>query len=164
MVNQESKIHEKPLATFGLLSDVQYADADDTVRGTFKCMRYYRNSLNLVKEAVRNWQTYSKTTGNQFKFILQLGDLIDGKCKKINDSHRSMNLILDELNELFKDESSVDASHDSASDKQSPRVLNIWGNHEFYNFSRQELLKSPLNTARLLNQNLGKRFSSSVFK
>ena len=139
-----------PLVTFALLTDVQYADVDNAPSFD-KRMRYYRNSLNLVREAVGNWRKCSKTTGHPFKFILQLGDLIDGKCTKINDSTRSMNLLLDELNELFKDETSS-ATNDFTT--PSTRVFNIWGNHEFYNFKRDELLKSPLNTARLLNQNL----------
>lgn len=136
-----------PLATFGMITDIQYADVED---GTSfdKKQRYYRNSLNLVREAVKNWRAYSQKHGLEIKFIIQLGDLIDGKCKAKSDSERAMNLLIEELSKLFEDK-------DDKKNADVPRLLHIWGNHEFYNFKRQYLLNSPLNTARQLNQNIG---------
>ena len=35
--------------------------------------------------------------------------------------------------------------------ESSPNLLHIWGNHEFYNFKRDELVLTELNTAKYLN-------------
>ena len=40
----------KPVLSFGLITDIQYADVDDAFRNDK--MRYYRKSLSLVKQAV----------------------------------------------------------------------------------------------------------------
>ena len=54
---------------------------------------------------------------------------------------KSLELVTSELKSLFPDES-----------KQ--KILHIWGNHEFYNFARNEIIHLPINTAKRLNQNL----------
>jgi len=95
----------------GLLTDIQYADVDDGKSYDQKRHRYYRNSLNLVKEAITNWKT-----NYDIKFLIQLGDLIDGKAKPINESMKSLETVISEMKNLFTDES-----------KQE--ILHIWGNH-----------------------------------
>ncbi len=120
--------NDKPLAVFGIITDVQYADHPDKVsNGT---MRYYRSSLKHINRAVNSWKSEDLTS---FKLILQLGDLIDGKCQRY--SYAALNKVLKEF-ELMSD----------------CQLLHIWGNHEMYNFSRFRLTKTPLNTARILNQ------------
>lgn len=134
-----------PVVRFGLITDIQYADIEDGYSYDKKKKRFYRNSLNLVREAVKNW---NERKSPPIKFILQLGDIIDGKCKSINESIPAMNKIIDELNVMFQNETT------------QPRVLHIWGNHEMYNFLRSDLLNLTLNTARYFNQNLG---NSSIY-
>lgn len=91
-----------PLVTFGLLTDVQYADVEDGWSYDKKRQRFYRNSLNLVKEAVRNWKEHEINFNTKFKFIIQLGDIIDAKSKSINDAESAMQRVINELNKLFK--------------------------------------------------------------
>lgn len=55
----------KPLFTFGVIADVQYADAEPA--GT----RYYRSSLTKLKEALSDFRNDS------VDFVITLGDLID---------------------------------------------------------------------------------------
>jgi manganese-dependent ADP-ribose/CDP-alcohol diphosphatase len=63
---------EKPFFSFGLMTDVQYADRDNS--GT----RYYRNSLGKLKEAV---QIFNK---EKVAFVLHLGDLINDNLKSFD--------------------------------------------------------------------------------
>ena len=134
---------EKPLLTFGILTDIQYADVDDGASNKGK-KRYYRQSLDKVKNAVISWKNYEKNNDQKIAFILQLGDLIDGKSK--NNSYNAMNTVLNELNQCF--------SHEDLSKSVQPKLLHTWGNHEMYNFKRNELIKTPLYTRRDLNQTI----------
>ena len=67
--NEEPQIIQEPCVTFGILTDIQYADIEDGIN--YVNRRYYRNSLNLVKDAIAKW-----TEASNFKFIIQLGDFI----------------------------------------------------------------------------------------
>jgi hypothetical protein len=127
-----------PMVAFGLLTDVQYADTDDfiTIYGSH---RFYRNSLNQVRKAVDSWRAYELQTNTKLSFILQLGDLIDGKAK--SNPHQAIGHVLGELERQFSD-----------SKQNSNRLLHIWGNHEMYNFKREILVNTPLFTRRSLNQ------------
>lgn len=134
-----------PLVTFGVLTDVQYANVDDGKSYDQKRNRYYRNSLNLVQEAISNWKL-----NQNLKFLIQLGDLIDGKSKPINDSLAALDTVLKELKKLF-------------TDSTQEQILHIWGNHEFYNFTRKEILELPLNTAKTLSQNVNAEANYYIF-
>jgi manganese-dependent ADP-ribose/CDP-alcohol diphosphatase len=133
-----------PKAAFGLITDIQYANVDDGTNYDKTKVRYYRNGLNLLKDAVQTWQKYERETHTRLKCILQLGDLIDGKCRHINDSEPAMHKTLAEFSDI--------ASSDEADGKI--KLLHIWGNHEFYNFKRRDLINYPLNTAKSLGQNV----------
>jgi manganese-dependent ADP-ribose/CDP-alcohol diphosphatase len=88
----------------------------------------------LLREAIDAWKMLEQKENIKISFILQLGDLIDGKCKGINESEASMYRVLNFFKEF--------------------KLLNVWGNHEFYNFTRSYLINSQLNTAKILSQNL----------
>jgi manganese-dependent ADP-ribose/CDP-alcohol diphosphatase len=62
---QDITMNQKPIFSFGILADIQYADYDHM--GT----RYYRSSLNKLKEAVRSFKEDS------VDFVINLGDMID---------------------------------------------------------------------------------------
>ncbi|XP_041830650.1 manganese-dependent ADP-ribose/CDP-alcohol diphosphatase [Melanotaenia boesemani] len=113
-----------PLFTFGVIADIQYADIDDGYNYTQTRRRYYRSSLQLLKNAQRSW---SKSAVKP-QFILQLGDIIDGFNKVHDTSERALDTVLREFN-------------------SSPvKVHHVWGNHEFYNFNRSALLHSRLDS------------------
>lgn len=118
---------EEPLFTFGIIADIQYADIDDGYNYTKTSMRYYRNSLVLLQGALQEWASERVTP----QFILQLGDLIDGYNVTHKSSEMSLEKLLTEIETL-----------------KTP-VHHIWGNHEFYNFSRKQLMESRLNSSRL---------------
>ncbi|XP_075034234.1 manganese-dependent ADP-ribose/CDP-alcohol diphosphatase [Mixophyes fleayi] len=116
-----------PLFTFGIIADIQYANIDDGYNYVKTKMRYYRNSLSQLRNATEGWasETIEPT------FILQLGDIIDGYNVQNKSSETSLAKVLTEIEKL-----------------KIP-VHHIWGNHEFYNFSRKRLLESKLNSMRI---------------
>lgn len=116
--------HEAPVFTFGFIADIQYADLKDgcNFHGTRK--RYYRNSLHLLRNAIRHWNEAEVKPS----LVLQLGDIIDGFNSKDGASEKALQTVLDEFRSC------------------SAQVHHVWGNHEFYNFTRSALFSSPLNT------------------
>lgn len=126
-------------AAFGLITDIQYADHENGISWDQLRVRYYRDSLNLTTNAINYWKNYETQTNKKLKFIIQLGDIIDTKAKLSQiGSLESMHRVLNKLREL----------------RQDIELLHIWGNHEFYNFLRSNLVNLPLNTARYLKQNM----------
>lgn len=115
---------EAPVFSFGLIADIQYADLNDgcNFHGTRK--RYYRNSLHLLRNAIKHWNEEPVKPS----FILQLGDIIDGFNSKYGASDKALQAVLDEFRSC------------------SAQVHHVWGNHEFYNFSRSALFSSALNS------------------
>lgn len=133
-----NKVHStKPLFSFGIITDIQYADHDNATNYVGDKIRYYRNSINLVKEAVNHWQTQLNETN--LKFIIQLGDIIDAKAAKTNRDD-SLKYVLNELKSDF------------ATKINDFKLLHIWGNHEMYCFKRNEILSTELNSAVLYNK------------
>ncbi|XP_023693009.1 manganese-dependent ADP-ribose/CDP-alcohol diphosphatase isoform X2 [Paramormyrops kingsleyae] len=122
LISRASKMDDsiQPLFTFGVIADIQYADIDDGYNFTHTRKRYYRNSLQLLRRANEKW----KTETVQPSFILQLGDIIDGFNKKYEASQKALDTVLTEF------------------DRTGIAVHHVWGNHEFYNFSRQDLITS----------------------
>ncbi|XP_064179127.1 manganese-dependent ADP-ribose/CDP-alcohol diphosphatase isoform X2 [Anguilla rostrata] len=113
-----------PLFTFGVIADIQYADIEDGFNHHHTRKRYYRNSLRLLRRANEKW----KGEAVKPSFIIQLGDVIDGYNKKYNASETALKTVVNEM------------------DKSAIEVHHVWGNHEFYNFSRDELMISALNS------------------
>ncbi len=117
---------QPPSCCFGIIADVQYANIMDGLNYSQTRVRYYRNSLRLLEEAVDIWKGYS----HPVSFVLQLGDVIDGYNKRFGESVSALQTVVDKFSSM-----------------QIP-VHHIWGNHELYNFSREELLASPLNSSK----------------
>ena len=82
----------RPLVTFGILTDIQYVDADDG-KSYENTLRYYRNSLKLVKEAISNWKQHEIDNGCKFKFLIQLGDIIDFQAKLKDETDLALNTV-----------------------------------------------------------------------
>ncbi|XP_078426848.1 manganese-dependent ADP-ribose/CDP-alcohol diphosphatase [Cetorhinus maximus] len=116
--------------TFGVIADIQYANTENGFNYSGTRERYYRNSLHLLRSAIKEWNEEPTTP----KFILQLGDIIDGCNSQIKSSEDALQTVINEFA------------------KCSSPVHHIWGNHEFYNFDRELLLKSALNTRHLGNE------------
>ncbi|CAF0990640.1 unnamed protein product, partial [Brachionus calyciflorus] len=146
--NSTQAIDDNLITSIGLFSDVQYADVEDGMCHHKINTRYYRNSLNMLKKILEQFKKHEQTTCKSLKCLVQLGDLIDGKCKLDNSSKKCLNKCLDELNNMVSNETSL---------------LHIWGNHEFYNFLRKDLLESKLNTSKILDSKTQSTSNDYVF-
>ncbi|KAG7271619.1 hypothetical protein CRUP_009277 [Coryphaenoides rupestris] len=126
---------ERPAApalfTFGVIADIQYADVEDGFNYTRTRRRYYRSSLRLLRNARESWSCAAVPPS----FILQLGDIIDGVNKERGASERALDTVMREL------------SGGGGGGTGTAPVHHVWGNHEFYNFSRETLMRSELNSA-----------------
>ena len=129
-----------PLVRFGILADVQYANIDDLKQ--YGRIRYYRNSLNLLRSTIEHWKKLNNTT-NKIKFILDLGDLVDAVNSK--SYFEDLELILSEMEFLF------DTNKTEKNIKTN--IFHIWGNHEVYGCTRRKIVNNPkMTTAKSLNQ------------
>lgn len=106
---------KQPLFSFGVISDVQYADIPDG-RSFLGVPRYYRHSLLVLQRAVQKWNTHGK-----LQFAINFGDIVDGFCPK----YQSLNAVKKVVYEF---------------EKFSSPVYHMIGNHCLYNLPRKTLL------------------------
>lgn len=106
----------------GVIADVQYADIEDGFNFARTKQRYYRNALKLLSNAVDTWLGEKEP----LQCVLQLGDIIDGRSKHAGKSVPDLKSVLEQFQRM------------------SFPTYHILGNHEFYNFSKSELLQSEL--------------------
>ena len=66
---------DSPLFTFGLISDIQYADIEPASNFSQTEHRQYRESITYAERVIKVW----KELDHPLKFVGQLGDLIDGQ-------------------------------------------------------------------------------------
>lgn len=113
-------MNKEPLATFGVLTDVQFADCDNLPASYDSSkLRYYRASLDQVDVAFQYWEKSS----DKVQFVLQLGDIIDGRSRECpGGSFSSLRRTLAH----FEKHRSIPTFH-------------TVGNHELYNFNRKKL-------------------------
>eukprot|EP00419_Tripos_fusus_P000295 CAMPEP_0172692832 /NCGR_PEP_ID=MMETSP1074-20121228/25541_1 /TAXON_ID=2916 /ORGANISM="Ceratium fusus, Strain PA161109" /LENGTH=417 /DNA_ID=CAMNT_0013513099 /DNA_START=40 /DNA_END=1290 /DNA_ORIENTATION=- len=111
----KSSVRPPALFSFGVITDIQYADIDD--KGKRGKVRYYRNALNVVDNAVRWWRA-----GPPLAFVLHAGDIIDGACayEGLRTSKTALGKVMQRLD-------------------IGCLLIGLIGNHELYNFSRAEL-------------------------
>ena len=114
--------------TFGVISDVQYADHDDcTTKFPPIKKRYYRHGLNHIERAAK------ECIAENCQFILQLGDLIDGKSKQ--ESELALGKVL------------------SVMVNTGIKFHHALGNHELYNFQHSEavtrLIRNDVNSSEI---------------
>lgn len=109
---------DQPIARFGIIADVQYADVEDAWNFRRTSVRRYRGALEALRWAVEDWQR-----GPPLEFIADLGDIIDQQCETNGDSHRALDLVL------------------QAWRNAPAKIVHLIGNHELYNFNRAEMRK-----------------------
>lgn len=119
---------QKPLFTFGLVSDVQYCDCDPA--GT----RYYRQSPGKLREAVNSFSSDSVS------FIISLGDIIDG-------GYESYKPVLDILDSSGMQVFHITGNHDySVDDRYKKRLpLPMPGKEGYYSFKQMNFRFIALN-------------------
>ncbi|XP_040856908.1 manganese-dependent ADP-ribose/CDP-alcohol diphosphatase [Ochotona curzoniae] len=112
------------LFSFGVIADIQYANLEDGYNFQGNRRRYYRQSLLHLQDAIQEWNNEHVSPS----CVLQLGDVIDGYNAQYRTSEKSLELVMNIFETL------------------KVPVHHTWGNHEFYNFSRDFLTHSKLNS------------------
>eukprot|EP00933_Yihiella_yeosuensis_P076238 TRINITY_DN8591_c0_g2_i1.p1 TRINITY_DN8591_c0_g2~~TRINITY_DN8591_c0_g2_i1.p1 ORF type:complete len:358 (+),score=57.99 TRINITY_DN8591_c0_g2_i1:53-1126(+) len=115
------------ICRIGVIADVQWCDIDDGWNYAKTERRCYRGALKALENAGQWWND-----GPELHALAQLGDLIDGQCKKNGLSEHCFQKAVDAL-ELIR--------------VPEMGLLNLVGNHELYNFSLDQLA-GPLRTRR----------------
>ncbi|KAG5230228.1 hypothetical protein OIU78_029983 [Salix suchowensis] len=106
---------KQPLFSFGVVSDVQYADIPDG-HSFIGVPRYYRHSIRVLQRAVQKWNSHQN-----LNFVINFGDIVDGKCPP----YQSLDAVKKVNNEFQK--------------FKGP-VFHLIGNHCLYNLPRDILL------------------------
>ena len=120
------------LFSFGLISDIQYADINDRQNYLKTKWRRYRNALVSLQQAVAHWKGAKWSPS----FIVQLGDIIDGfNSSQVDMDDSKRNFSKEALDAVMKEFSKLP--------REIPVLHNV-GNHELYNFPREELARSVL--------------------
>ena len=114
-----------PAFRFGLLADIQYVDMEDKCNFTGTQLRRYRNSLVVADQAMQYFNQHD------LAFVLHNGDIIDHQCAFDfdKDAFKPKSEGLDQLADVMRilSKSKCDNWHFTI------------GNHELYNFTREEL-------------------------
>ena len=145
-----AKISDKePLMKIGVVADVQHADIENNYNYHKTFMRFYRHAIEKFKEVVNVWNE------SKVDFSIQLGDVVDGLslehgCR--DNDMQSLNNVIQQFKSTglpVKRTSSgvyTTLDEDAPEEEKTPYMCHLWGNHEFYNYTRAELWKSELNS------------------
>lgn len=128
--------NDKPLVRFGVIADIQHAPIPDGFSYGGR-PRYYRHALVAADHAAKYFEE------EQVQLVLNLGDIIDGKCQEIEKWCREGN---EAAPSRKADKNDNDPGHDALdnvlealSAYQTGPILHTYGNHELYNLSRKDI-------------------------
>jgi len=129
----------KPVYTFGVLTDIQYAPIPDghSYGGN---PRYYRHAKEAAEHAANHFEE------EQAQCVLNLGDIVDGKCADVerwggivNSDGNVEDATEDEKKECSVGHDAIDDVLEALSAYKVGKILHTYGNHELYNLSREDL-------------------------
>lgn len=123
-----------PLASIGILTDIQCADVENGWNFLKTEQRYYRHALTATRRAIQALHRSSTPV----RFVIHLGDLIDGLNAGLDNEHRASERMLTEAMKILPQPSrnriiplAADTHHDAPMQSYS-----LIGNHELMNFPR----------------------------
>ncbi|XP_074585018.1 manganese-dependent ADP-ribose/CDP-alcohol diphosphatase-like [Curcuma longa] len=105
----------QPLFSFGVITDVQYADIPNG-HSFLGIPRYYRESIRVLQRAVQHWNDLKK-----LQFSINLGDIVDGFCPKA-ESLSAVQKVVKEF------------------ERFNGPTYHMIGNHCLYNLPRHQLI------------------------
>ena len=134
LVNSATLRPNKPLFKFGIISDIQYANAEDAMNFQNTRLRRYKQSLSIFQDAVTSWNGLPVS---EVACAICLGDQLDGKTAM----SKSQSACLSDLKDVAK--------------IANMQIHYAMGNHDYYAFDRKELYEhfTPPDTA--LGDSLG---------
>lgn len=139
----------KPILTFGVIADIQYAPIPDGFSFNGR-NRYYRHALDATKHAARAFEDKGVCA------VVNLGDMIDGKCQEINEcggdeaafllaggeeEEAVNNVRYEEDDDDAKDPAivAIDVVLRALSVYKCGPIFHTYGNHELYNFGHETI-------------------------
>ena len=107
--------------TIGAVADVQYCDIPNGSNWDGSRIRYYRGAKGLLEKSVAWWSE------EKVDIVMNLADVIDAQCSHSSNSTKALKEVLD----IF--------------DRRLPGtpMYSMVGNHEYANFTHEELLRLP---------------------
>ncbi|XVF11666.1 hypothetical protein REPUB_Repub08aG0046800 [Reevesia pubescens] len=122
-----------PLFSFGVISDVQYADIPDG-QSFLRVPRYYRHSFLVLQSAVKSWNNHKN-----LNFSINFGDIVDGKCPK-DQTLNAETKVVSEFENFNGPVYHMIGNHclyNLPRDKLLPllKIPNLGGGHAYYDFS-----------------------------
>lgn len=131
---------ETPLASIGVLTDIQYSSAENGSNYHRTETRYYRHSIRAAERAMADFITVSTAHGMPIHHVLHLGDLIDGMNKRLNTSERAIDDVLARLprpaTARTEEERQAEETLQHASPFPQLSMYHLCGNHEMVNAPR----------------------------
>ncbi len=120
-----SSATKTPRFRFGILADIQYCDQEDRKNITGTQMRRYRNSLNVASRAVTYFNSH------ECDFLVHNGDITDHQC--------AFDFAKDDFKPVASGREDLGAVMRILSEAKCADWVFTIGNHELYNFTREEL-------------------------
>jgi len=132
-----------PLFSFGLLSDIQYADSDMRYNYSKTEKRQYRNSLKVTQRAIQAFiENNNNLSDNKpISFIIHCGDIIDGINQTLltskenpHETLRALRHVMSVLEGRIYEENindPISLNHQINNHPKWP-VYHLIGNHELY--------------------------------
>lgn len=114
-------MESRPWCTYGVVTDIQYADIDNRQNYTKTELRYYRDSAKLAEKAFQ----FFEDCKSEIQGVLQLGDLIDLANSKHEREDPQSREALETILQAIK--------------PYTGKIYHLIGNHELYNFGHDEL-------------------------
>ncbi|CAB9499327.1 dependent ADP-ribose/CDP-alcohol diphosphatase [Seminavis robusta] len=119
----------KPYFTFGIISDIQYAPIPDGY-STYGTQRFFQYSKDAAAQAAKHFEQ------EQIPLVVNLGDIIDGKCQEIA---KHAGVPMEEGVNVGME--CTDRVLEALSTYTCGKLLHTYGNHELYNLSREQIGK-----------------------
>jgi manganese-dependent ADP-ribose/CDP-alcohol diphosphatase len=143
--SSSAAVHEQPLASIGVISDIQYCAQENCMNYIKTEVRYYRDACNTAVKAMQDFADSSEHGAPRVQRIMHLGDLIDGINAKRGTSQSALDECLTRLpapTTARTDEEGIATKTDGAavsSDIAFPQMsmYHLIGNHELVNFLRR---------------------------
>lgn len=147
-----------PLLRFGVITDIQYCDIEDRFNASRTRSRAYRGALVCLQKAVLHWNAT-----DDLAFVAHLGacprsarlpawksadsagcpgDIVDQECAARGDSHEALATVLAEFAKVRTKLTLPEgwgATAPVPAGTPQPFLVHLVGNHELYNFTREEL-------------------------
>ncbi len=130
----------KPIYTFGVLADIQYAPIPDGHSHSGN-RRYYQHAKEAARHAAIHFQE------EKVQCVVNLGDIVDGKCADVEkwggtiDEEKKSDGGSSSCSSSSVGHEAIDDVLEALGSYNEGRILHTYGNHELYNLSRLELGK-----------------------